>query len=354
MVVHDEPTRPYAVAQRLICVAGPDVGRTFRIDTPTVTIGRGPVDVALNATDVSRSHARLYRRGVEGYAIEDLGSANKTYVNGQPLTTSVTLRPGDRIRVGETVLVFAHHDELEERMQKLQNVEGLATFAAGIAHDFNNALSVIIGGITLVEHKLQGTGVLTDVLDDMRSSAVRSSQLALQLMQLGRAGETPDHGPVEVSQLVHRTTGLMRRRLPKTLTIINDAPEGLVVRGLEAELHLVLMNLILNARDAMPGGGTISITVRTVTLDAAQTAAKLLPWAGAYVELVVKDTGSGMDAETRARAFEPFFTTKPPGRGTGLGLAMVQGIVSRHGGAVAVESAVGAGSTFTIWLPALV
>jgi len=348
--VEDDTTGPHSAAYRLICVAGPDVGRTFKVDTPTVTIGRGPVDIALHATNISRNHARLFRRGNEQYAIEDLGSSNKTFVNGQALTASTTLYPGDRIQVGDTVLVFTHHDDLEERMRQLQTAEGLAAFAAGIAHDFNNTLSVILGGLALVEQKLHGQ--LTDVVQDMRNSATLSSQLAGQLMQLGRATDRPDPGPVRLSMLIHRTAGLLRRRFPARVVIDASVPEGLIARGLEADLHLVLMNLIHNARDAMPDGGTVTVTAKNVSLDATQAAAMLLAGAGSYVELAVKDNGSGMDADTKARAFEPFFTTKPPGQGSGLGLALVHGIVMRHGGVIPIVSAVGAGSTITFWLPA--
>jgi signal transduction histidine kinase len=246
-----------------------------------------------------------------------------------------------------------HHDELLERMQQLQRVEGLETFAAGIAHDFNNSLAVIFGGLGLVEKALQHNPALAEVLRDMRVAATRSSQLAMQLMQLGRSSEKAEYGTVELSHLVHRTTGLMRRRAPSTITIDVSVADELLLRGQEVDLHFALMNLIVNARDAMPGGGTIMVSARKVSLDSAQTAAKQLTDAGDYVELAVKDNGSGMDAAIRARAFEPFFTTKPPGHGTGLGLAMVKDIVGRHHGAVEIESAVGAGSTFTIWLPAL-
>jgi signal transduction histidine kinase len=235
-------------------------------------------------------------------------------------------------------------------MRQLQTAEGLAAFAAGIAHDVNNALSVILGGLALVEQKLKGQ--LTEVVKDMRESAALSAQLAAQLMQLGRTSDKPPPGPVQLSTLVYRTVGLMRRRFPEGVVIDAAVPEGLVTSGLEVDLHLVLMNLILNARDAMPDGGTVTVTARNVSLDATQATAKQLPSAGSYVELAVKDTGSGMDAETKARAFEPFFTTKAPGHGAGLGLALVHGIVSRHGGAVAIDSAAGKGSTFTVWLPA--
>jgi signal transduction histidine kinase len=223
------------------------------------------------------------------------------------------------------------HDEHEAQLR----IEGLTTFAAGIAHDLNNAISVIISGLTLIEAKLGATEALNDVLGDMRSAAVGSSRLAQRLMQLARTGEGTELEPVEVSTLVNRTAGVMRRRLPASMLVNVEVPDDLVVLGLEAELHLGLMSLILNARDAMPTGGTLTISARRATLDAAEAAATLVPAPGDYVAVSVHDTGQRMEA------------TKPPGQP----LSMVHGIVKRHRGGITVESSVGTGSTFTIWLP---
>jgi signal transduction histidine kinase len=241
--------------------------------------------------------------------------------------------------------------EPEERLQQLPQAEALSTYVAGVAHDFNNALSVILGGLALVEAKLGPSGILTDVLADMRTAALTGSQLAMRLMQLGRTGEPPAPESVEVARLVNRTSGVMRRRMAPSVSLDVEVPEGLVVHGVEVDLHLVVMNLIINARDAMPSGGMLTITATRSALDAARAATMQVP-AGDYVELVVRDTGAGMDDDTKARVFETPFTTKPAAQGTGLGLAMAQSVVRRHGGTITVESSVGAGSTFTVWLPA--
>src|SRR5690606_32451131 len=136
--------------------------------------------------------------------------------------------------------------------------------------------------------------------------------------------------------------------------IITDVSDELLVRGSAEELQQVLVNLMLNARDAMPDGGTLRVHARAVTFDTGQAAAHQLPARGDYVGLVVADTGIGMDEATLARIFEPFFTTKPPTQGTGLGLAMIHNIVRRHGGSIVAESVLGHGTVFRIWLPAAV
>jgi signal transduction histidine kinase len=222
-------------------------------------------------------------------------------------------------------------DELERCPQQALRIEGLTTFTAGVAHDLNNALSVIISGLTLLEAKLQPTEGLADVLADMRSATAGSAQLAMRLMQLGRLGE-PALEPLELAPLVHRTAGIMRRRLPASMHVNVEVADDLAVRGFEADLHLVLVHLILGARDAMRAGGTLTITARRATLDAAESAATLVPAPGDYVAVLVHDTGQ-----------------RDPGTGTRL--SVVHDIVKRHRGAITEESSPGAGSTFTIWLP---
>jgi signal transduction histidine kinase len=157
---------------------------------------------------------------------------------------------------------------------------------------------------------------------------------------------------MELGPFVHRSIGLMRRQLPPGSRFEIEVPEKLVLRGSQEELHQVLLNLVLNARDAMPDGGTIRIVAHGVVFDRVQASAHHLAAPGTYVELAVIDTGIGMDEPTQARAFEPFFTTKPPGHGTGLGLAMVHAVVARHGGGIVLDSAPGRGTTITMWIPA--
>jgi signal transduction histidine kinase len=346
----DSPTTRGTVRMALVCVSGDDFGKAFRVSMAPMIIGRGNVDIALAGGESSRNHAQ-FRFGDNGFEIEDLKSSNGTLVNGKRIEGTARVRIGDRIQIGRTVLVFQQHDELAERVQRVQRLEAMATLAGGIAHDFNNALAVIVGNLDIVAAAIPASDAAArESMDEIQAATSSATALAKRLLRLGR-GEPMSFGAVKLAPLAIQVTSMAKRRTKNPLEVAVDVPQDLRALGSHEELHQVLLNLCINAIDAMPNGGKLKITGRAVTLATDAAITRQLTGAGEFVEISVTDSGTGMDAATLARAFEPFFTTKPRDQGTGLGLAMIHITIRRHGGAIDVDSIVGKGSTFRITLP---
>jgi PAS domain S-box-containing protein len=286
--------------------------------------------------------------------------------------------------------------QLEEQLRQSQKMDALGLLAGSVAHDFNNLLSAIIGGTELARLEVPDGTQLAQDLDDVRHAAQRGAQLTRQLLAFSRK-QVSQPRPLDLRETVRDSAKLLRRLLPEDVALDVSVGEGasapaggdgpLVVRADAGQMEQVLMNLVVNARDAVlakregqregqrdalrasmrgpdsareaaertPPADVVTVAVTRAVLPAgdprlARRGAEPLP-TGAYAMLTVRDSGAGMDAATRSRVFEPFFTTKPSGRGTGLGLATVLGIVEQSGGAVHVDAAPGAGAAFTIVLP---
>jgi two-component system, cell cycle sensor histidine kinase and response regulator CckA len=237
---------------------------------------------------------------------------------------------------------------LEEQLHQAQKLEAVGQFAAGIAHDFNNLLTALVGYAEVGRDALPVEHAARNALDGITRVADQAAGLTKSLLTFsGRSQTTVE--PVQLNRLVTETAKLLQRMLPKIIELRVDVPAEtpLWVRADGAQLQQVVMNLVINARDAMPDGGVLNIVVargRSTPGDHTE------PVPG-VARLAVRDTGFGMTREVQARIFEPFFTTKSRGRGTGLGLAIVHGIVQEHGGTVEVDSVPGRGSTFTVVLP---
>lgn len=241
--------------------------------------------------------------------------------------------------------------EREVAALRAERMESLGTLAGGIAHDLNNILAPISMGAGL----LQQIGVdpdLKQVVSTIEQSAIRGAKLVRQILAFAR-GEEGRRGPVRVTEVVRNVLEIAEQTFPKNIAIRTEIGDVVpLVLGDATELEQVLLNLCVNARDAMSSGGALTVSIDTATLDA-QYASMLgdLP-AGSYVRLRVTDTGTGIPPEILDRIFDPFFTTKNRGQGTGLGLATSAAIVARHKGAIRVESQVGHGTTFSVFLPA--
>jgi two-component system cell cycle sensor histidine kinase/response regulator CckA len=238
---------------------------------------------------------------------------------------------------------------LEEQLRAAQRLEAVGRLAGGVAHDFNNLLTVIQGAAELALDPAADAGRMRTELDEIRRAARRATALTGQLLAFGRR-QILQPRPLDLSEVVRGMSAILRRLVPESIEIDVRPRAQRVISADVAQLEQVLLNLVLNARDAMPDGGRLTIETADVLLDDGH--ADVPP--GPYVVLAVRDTGIGMDVTTLARVFEPFYTTKEQGKGTGLGLASVYGIVRQSGGHIRVDSEPGRGSTFEVYLPAVV
>jgi PAS domain S-box-containing protein len=240
-------------------------------------------------------------------------------------------------------------DQAREVLAHSQKMDAIGQLTGGIAHDFNNLLMVILGSLELVGRRLPDDEKVTTLISNATQAAQRGAALTQRMLAFARRQDL-DLKPVDLPALVRGMTDLLQRSLGPSVPIETHFPLKLDLVHADAnQLEMALLNLAVNARDAMPGGGSIVIAARKETVKA-RSAGKLK--AGRYICLSVKDTGEGMDRATLTRAMEPFFTTKGVGRGTGLGLSMVHGMTEQSGGRFLLKSRQGEGTTAEIWLPA--
>jgi PAS domain S-box-containing protein len=240
---------------------------------------------------------------------------------------------------------------LEQQVRQGQKMEAIGRLAGGIAHDFNNLLGVIIGYGDLVLEQAGADNPLQKPVEQIRKAADRASVLTRQLLAFSRQ-QVLEMKVLNLNEVVAEMTIMLPRLLGEDIHLETILDPGLgQVKADQGQIEQVIMNLAVNARDAMPGGGQLLIQTKNVSLDEGSAYRQQAMVPGEYVIILVKDTGMGMDALTQAHIFEPFFTTKERGKGTGLGLATVYGFVKQSGGYVWVKSEPGVGTTFTIYLP---
>lgn len=238
--------------------------------------------------------------------------------------------------------------ELQNQLFQSQKMEAIGTLAGGLAHDFNNLLSTVLGNLSILEVSLLDRSGLQRLVKDAMSAVKRSADLTQQMLGFARGGRY-DAKPLDLHLLVTRISEMFGRTRKDIVIRVERSPSLCLVLADSTQVEQVLLNLLLNAGDAMPGGG--ELVIRTEQVEAVA----MPEWgtaAGRFARVSVADAGVGMDAGIQARVFEPFFTTKARGRGTGLGLASVYGIVKRHGGFVTLQSEKAVGSTFAVHLPA--
>ncbi|HRI82246.1 MAG TPA: ATP-binding protein, partial [Opitutaceae bacterium] len=256
-------------------------------------------------------------------------------------------RPGSILFIDTDV---TERKKLEAQLLRSERLDSIGMLAGGIAHDLNNALAPVLMAAELLRMRLTGPDLR--IVDNIETSAQHGAALVRQLLAFARGTESR-HTEIEVEELIHDVGKLIRSTLSRTIELeVGSQPSLRRVCADSTKLKQVLVNLCLNARDAMPQGGRIEIRAENVRLDASQARAHPGAEAGPHVRIGVRDNGSGIPPAVIDRIFDPFFTTKPVGKGTGLGLSMVAGIIKSHGGFLNVESQPGQGALFEIFLPA--
>jgi two-component system cell cycle sensor histidine kinase/response regulator CckA len=246
---------------------------------------------------------------------------------------------------------IAERKRLETQLLQAQRMESIGQLAGGIAHDFNNLLTAITGYAELLRSTLSPDDPAQHDLDEIVRAAERAATLTRQLLAFARK-QFIEPQVLNLNDLLLDTNKLVRRLIGEDIDlVVVPAPNLGYVKVDTNQIEQVLVNMAVNARHAMPHGGKLTIETRNVVLDQHEARQYIDLPPGAYVSLAVSDTGIGMDRATQAHIFEPFFTTKGPGEGTGLGLAMCYGIVKQHSGDIAIDSEVGCGTTFKIYLP---
>jgi PAS domain S-box-containing protein len=240
---------------------------------------------------------------------------------------------------------------LQERLFQAQKMEALGTLAGGIAHDFNNLLGVILGFASIVRLRLAPADPLLEFVKMIEQSAERGADLARQLLSLGRQGKC-ESVPIRVGDVLGRVVKIISRTFDRCIQVqTRTESTPLWVDVHPGQLEQAILNLCINARDAMPEGGVLALECTRVTLGEGDSSRPNHCLPGDYARLSVRDTGVGIPPQVLGRIFDPFFTTKEPGKGSGLGLSMVYGMASGAGGFVQVQSEVGGGSAFSIHLP---
>jgi signal transduction histidine kinase len=260
-------------------------------------------------------------------------------------------------RVDERTAQLQHaHDELleqiaerartEEQLRHMQKLESIGQLTGGVAHDFNNLLTAVLGNLELLRKRLPPNPATDRLIDGATQGAQRGAALTQRLLAFARR-QALEPRPTDLAELVRGMGDLLRRSLGPAIAIELDLPAGLPPASADHnQIELALLNLAVNARDAMPDGGTLTIALSAEQIPSSRDLA-----AGRYLRLCVSDTGCGMDAQTLSRAIEPFFSTKEVGKGTGLGLSMIHGLALQLKGALRLQSDVGRGTRAELWLP---
>ncbi len=248
--------------------------------------------------------------------------------------------------------LFRERAQLEAQLRQSQKMEAIGTLAGGIAHDFNNILASVLGFTELALDDVDKNSSIGDNLNEVLTAGKRARDLVKQILAYARQSEE-QRKPIHIRPIVKEVLSFLRSTIPSTIAIEQHIDSDALIMGNATQVHQILLNLCTNAAQAIEERGIIRITVKNTVVDDHSPALKSGLKQGEYVEIGVSDTGSGIAPDHMGSIFEPYFTSKEPGEGTGMGLAMVQGIVESYGGKIRVKSLVGEGSTFSVYLPVI-
>jgi len=341
----------YLGCNRVIC-------RALGFDNPEQIIGKTDRDMPFLAPSeaeffIAKDREVMEHRRPQYHIIEPF-----TLPDGRTIWLSTSKIPlqdedGNVIGILGSWEDITERRALEEQLRHSQKMEAVGQLAGGIAHDFNNLLTVILGYSDLLMSSVSADALARDCVSEIRLAGERAAALTRQLLAFSRK-QMLEPKIVDINEIVSASERMLRRLIAANIRI-TTVLEPLVsrVRVDSGQFEQVVLNLSINARDAMPHGGELTITTRNVALDEAFCRTQRGAKPGEYIAFSVRDNGCGMTPEVKARIFEPFFTTKAPGKGTGLGLATVYGIVEQSSGFITVESEPGAGAEFTVYLPAV-
>ena len=337
---------------REIVRANQALARILRLPLEDV-LGRDPLDF-VHPDERETARVRIRRR-LAGQPQPDVPSRYRILQpEGPPRIVEILSRCVDW--QGETALQTIVRDiteqvRLQSQLQQAMKMEAVGQLAGGIAHDFNNLMTGILCHAGLLKTETGAGEAVRETAELIEGAARRAAELTSQLLGFARRGKQQDV-PVDLVATVRTSVRLLSQSLPPPVVVETDfrSPEA-YVRGDPVQVEQVVLNLAMNERDAMPDGGTVTFAIDTRDVDPDAADAHARP--GRYTVLTVADTGVGIPEEQHSRVFEPFFTTKPQGKGTGMGLAMVYGIVRNHGGWIDVDSALGEGTTFRVYFPAV-
>jgi PAS domain S-box-containing protein len=307
-------------------------------------------DLYWNPKDRGKKIHELHRNGfIKDYEIE-LKHKNGTRIIALETATLVRDETGNPVAYRGILRDITRQCAFEEQLRNIHKMESIGTLAGGIAHDFNNILGIIVGYASLMEMNISSPDKLTSSIDAILKASDRGASLVQNLLTFARKTDVV-YESMNVHNVINELTQLLEQTLPKKIRIKTTLKANLPpIFADVTQIHQVLLNLALNARDAMPEGGTMSITTGVTPVEHIRPRL-IKETAAEYIVIKFSDTGIGMDESTIQRIFDPFFTTKDPGKGSGLGLALVYSIVESNEGIIEVESKPGAGTTFTIYLP---